>query len=569
MPTLNWIGKEAVVKHHKDVPFRLLEPVPELSRGAADSGNLIVQGDNLHALKALLPRYAGQVKCIYIDPPYNTGNEGWAYNDNVNSAEIRKWLGEVVGKEGETLDRHDRWLCMMYPRLVLLRQFLREDGAIFVSIDDNEVATLRLLMDEIFGAQNFVATVLWQKVYSPKNSARHLSEDHDYIVVYAAKADDWQPNLLPRTDEQNAAYKNPDKDLRGVWKTSDLSARNYYSAGTYSITCPSGRIIEAPPKGMYWRVSQEKFEELDRDNRIWWGKDGGAIPQIKRFLHEVKDGRVPQTMWFYQEVGHTQEAKKELLELVDFDTSGDVFITPKPTRLIQRILQIASDKDSLILDSFAGSGTTGHAVLKQNADDGGRRRFILVEMDEGIAQKVTRERVKRAAQGYTKSTLSPNPAGGQGEKVVEGLGGGFQFCRLSAEPLFDADGQIRSDVSFAQLAEFVWFAETGTGYTPSFRGDAVEPGIQSPKLDSRLRGNDGSGMSPLLGVHEGRAIYLLYNGILKDKSVAGGNVLTGPVFDLLPKFSGPKVIYAAANRMGARAAREHITFKQTPYALAV
>lgn len=284
MPTLNWIGKDAVVRHHKDVPFRLLEPVPELSCGeahGADSGNLIVQGDNLHALKALLPRYAGQVKCIYIDPPYNTGNEGWAYNDNVNSPEIRRWLGEVVGKEGETLDRHDRWLCMMYPRLVLLKQFLREDGAIFVSIDDNEVATLRLLMDEIFGAKNFVATVLWQKVYSPKNSARHLSEDHDYVVVYAAGADIWAPKLLPRTDEQNAAYKNPDRDPRGIWKTSDLSARNYYSEGTYAVTSPSGRVIEAPPKGRYWTISKDRFEELDRDNRIWWGKDGNAIPQTR------------------------------------------------------------------------------------------------------------------------------------------------------------------------------------------------------------------------------------------------------------------------------------------------
>ena len=210
------------------------------------------------------------------------------------------------------------------------------------------------------------------------------------------------------------------------------------------------------------------------------------------------------------------------------------FDTPKPTRLIQRILQIATDKDSIVLDSFAGSGTTGHAVLKQNAEDSGNRRFILVEMDEGIAQNVTRERVKRVAKGYTN-------AKGQ---TVEGLGGGFQFCRLSAEPLFDADGQIRSDVKFAQLAEFVWFAETGTGFT-------------------------GAADSPLLGVHEGRAIYLLYNGILKDKSVGGGNVLTGPVFDVLPKFAGPKVIYAAANRMGARAAREGITFKQTPYALEV
>jgi adenine-specific DNA-methyltransferase len=538
LPTLNWIGKDAVVRHHQDVPFRLLEAVPELSCGengkSGDSGNLIVQGDNLHALKALLPRYAGQVKCIYIDPPYNTGNEGWAYNDNVNSPEIRRWLGEVVGKEGETLDRHDRWLCMMYPRLVLLRQFLCEDGAIFVSIDDNEVATLRLLMDEIFGARNFIATVLWQKVYSPKNSARHFSEDHDYVVVYAAKGEIWKPNLLPRTEEQDAAYKNPDKDPRGVWKTSDLSARNYYSAGTYPITCPSGRVIESPPKGMYWRVSNERFEELNRDNRIWWGKDGSAIPQTKRFLHEVKDGRVPQTMWFYKEVGHTQEAKQELLQLVDFNTSDDVFITPKPTRLIQRILQIATDQDSLILDSFAGSGTTGHAVLKQNAEDGGNRRFILVEMDEGIARTVTAERVRRVATGYT-------TAKGQ---AVDGLGSGFQFCRLSADPLFTADGQIRPDVTFAQLAEFVWFAETGTGYA-------------------------GQADSPLLGEYEGRAIYLLYNGILGDSSVGGGNVLTGPVFDVLPKFDGPKVIYAAANRLGARAAREGISFRQTPYALDV
>ena len=543
MPTLNWIGKEAVVKHHKEVPFRLLEPVPELScekvgagstaNCAAASGNLIVQGDNLHALKALLPRYAGQVKCIYIDPPYNTGNEGWAYNDNVNSPEIRKWLGAVVGKEGETLDRHDRWLSMMYPRLVLLRQFLREDGAIFVSIDDNEVATLRLLMDEIFGAKNFVATVLWQKIFSPKNSARHLSEDHDYIVVYASNADKWKPNLLPRGDDAKARYKD-DGDPRGPWTSGDLQARNYYSEGTYPVTCPSGRVIPGPGKGMYWRVSKANFDRLNQEGRIWWGESGNNMPRLKRYLSDVKDGVVPQTMWFYKDVGHTQEAKKELLELVDFNTSDDVFITPKPTRLIQRILQIATDKDSIVLDSFAGSGTTGHAVLKQNIEDGGNRRFIQVEMLPEVASTITAGRAKRAITGYTN-------AKGQ---TVEGLGSGFQFCRLSADPLFDADGQIRSDVKFAQLAEFVWFAETGTGFT-------------------------GTADSPLLGVHEGRAIYLLYNGILKDKSVGGGNVLTGPVFDVLPKFAGPKVIYAAANRMGSRAAREGITFKQTPYALEV
>ncbi len=534
MPTLNWIGKEAVVRHHKQVPFRLLEPVPELSCGAADSGNLIVQGDNLHALKALLPRYAGQVKCIYIDPPYNTGNEGWAYNDNVNSPEIRKWLGETVGKEGETLDRHDRWLCMMYPRLVLLKQFLREDGVIFVSIDDNEVATLRLLMDEVFGAANFITTILWQKIFSPKNSARHFSEDHDYVVLYAKDAGGWQPALLPRSEDAVARYKNPDGDSRGAWTSGDLQARNYYSEGTYPVTCPSGRIISGPGKGMYWRVSKSNFDRLDQEGRIWWGESGNNMPRLKRYLSDVKDGVVPQTMWFYKDVGHTQEAKKELLEVVEFDSSDDVFITPKPTRLIQRILQIATDKDSLILDSFAGSGTTAHAVLKQNAEDGGNRRFILVEMDDQIARKVTAERVRRVAGGYTNA---------KGE-AVPGLGGGFQFCRLSAEPLFAPDGQIRPDVSYAQLAEFVWFAETGAGYAGAMDG-------------------------PLLGVHEGRAIYLLYNGILKDRSIGGGNVLTGPVFDVLPKFAGPKVIYAGANRMGGRAAREGVTFKQTPYALEV
>ncbi len=534
MPTLSWIGKDAVIKHHKDVPFRLLEPVPELSCGTADSGNLIVQGDNLHALKALLPRYAGQVKCIYIDPPYNTGNESWVYNDNVNSPEIRRWLGEVVGKEGETLDRHDRWLSMMYPRLVLLRQFLREDGAIFVSIDDNEVATLRLLMDEIFGSKNFIATILWQKIFSPKNSARHLSEDHDYIVVYAFKADIWMPRLLPRSEDATARYKNPDGDSRGPWASGDLQARNYYSEGTYPITCPSGRVIPGPGKGMYWRVSKLNFERLDQEGRIWWGESGNNMPRLKRYLSDVKDGIVPQTMWFHKDVGHTQEAKKELLELVDFNTSDDVFITPKPTRLIQRILQIATDEDSLILDSFAGSGTTGHAVLKQNAEDGGSRQFIMVEMDEGIARNVTAERMKRVTTGYS------NPKG----TVVEGLGGGFQYCRLSAEPLFDADGQIRPDVTFAQLADLVWFVETGSGYM-------------------------GAAESPLLGIYEGRGIYLLYNGILGDRSISGGNMLTGAVLDALPEHVGPKVIYAAANRLGARAAREGIVFKQTPYALDV
>lgn len=296
----------------------------------------------------------------------------------------------------------------------------------------------------------------------------------------------------------------------------------------YPIWQPNTAEEVWPKKTRVWAMSREVHERNEAENRIWWGSKGtNSVPALKNFLSEIQQGMMPVSLLKHEVAGHTDEAAKELRELVPW-----IKFTPKPSRLIQHLLTIATDKDSLILDSFAGSGTTAHAVLKQNAEDGGKRRFILVEMDENIAENVTRERVKRVAEGYTN-------AKGQ---TVAGLGGGFQFCRLSAEPLFDADGQIRSDVTFSQLAEFVWFAETGTGYT-------------------------GTADSPLLGVHEGRAIYLLYNGILKDKSVGGGNVLTGPVFEVLPKFAGPKVIYAAANRMGSRAAREGIAFKQTPYAL--
>jgi site-specific DNA-methyltransferase (adenine-specific)/adenine-specific DNA-methyltransferase len=557
MPTLNWIGKEAVVNHHLHVPFHLLKDVPELACGVPGNGNLIVQGDNLVALKALLPYYAGQVKCIYIDPPYNTGNEGWVYNDNVNSPLMREWLGKTVGKEGETLDRHDRWLCMMYPRLALLRQFLREDGAIFISLDDNEIHALRYMMDEIFGSTNFITTILWQKVYSPKNSARHFSEDHDYVVVYAKNAEVWRPNLVPRNAGQDSAYKNRDKDPRGPWKTGDLSARNHYSLGTYEIVGPTGRVISGPPTGMYWRVSKEKFESLDRDNRIWWGKDGTSIPQIKRFLSEVKQGVVPQTMWFYGDVGHTQEAKKELVEVMDFPDSESVFITPKPTRLIERILQIASTPGDLVLDSFSGSGTTGHAVLKlnQTSPDQDARHFILVEIEPTGARDVTAERVRRVSDGYTNT---------KGEQV-EGLGGGFRFCELG-EPLFDEDGKIRDAVRFADLSRHVWFTETGEPL-------AEQPLPRLPLTGEELSssppvkgGLGGVALSPLLGVHHGTAIYLLYNGILGDKSASGGNVLTRAVLAQLPVFDGPKVIYCSGCLLGRdRLQSERIIVRQTPY----
>ncbi len=536
MPSLNWIGKDAVVKHHKDVPFRLLEPVPSLSCGDASSGNLIVQGDNLHALKALLPRYAGQVKCIYIDPPYNTGNEGWAYNDNVNSPEIRKWLGAVVGKEGETLDRHDRWLCMMYPRLVLLRQFLREDGIIFVSIDDNEVATLRLLMDEIFGETNFLASIAWEKRYTRSNNAKLFYSLKDYIICFRRS-----PALAsikePRNEKADGNYANPDNDSRGAWMTSSYvnpATKEKRPNLVYELRNPTTNELISHPTHA-WKYAKEEHLRHVEESRLWWGKSNDArFPRLKLFLNEQIKGLVPVDLWSHQETGTTDDGGNEVKDVF----GSAAFDTPKPTRLIQRLLRLATDKDSLILDSFAGSGTTGHAVLKQNAEDGGTRKFILVEMDTHIANNVTAERVKRVSHGYTNA---------KGE-VVPGIspaGGGFQFCTLSADPLFTPQGQIREDVIFSQLAEFVWFAETGTGYC-------------------------GTADSPLLGEHEGRAIYLLYNGILKDKSLGGGNVLTGAVFNILPPFDGPKIIYAAACRLGApRLQREQIVFKQTPYALEV
>ena len=507
MPTLNWIGKEAVVNHHHQVPFHLLKDVPDLACGEPGDGNLIVQGDNLVALKALLPYYAGQVKCIYIDPPYNTGNENWVYNDNVNSPVIREWLGKVVGKEDETLDRHDRWLCMMYPRLALLRQFLREDGAIFISLDDNEIQALRYVMDEIFGEQNFVTTIIWEKNYAPKASAKYLSQNHDYVVLYAKHKSRWSRNLIPRSEKQDKAYKNPDNDPRGLWRPNNLAARNAYSLGIYSLICPSGRVIEGPPKGSYWRVSKEKFELLDKDGRIWWGKDGNNVPAPKIFLSEVKQGVVPMTIWTYEEAGHTQDAKKELIEALP--EASEVFTTPKPPKLIERVVQLTAGPGDIILDSFAGSGTTGHAVLKLNKTDGGNRRFILVEVEPKIAREITAERVRRVAEGYKNA---------KGEKV-EGLGGGFRYCELG-EPLFDESGKIREIVSFSDLARHVYFTETG-----------------EPLPRERVT------KSPFIGDCRGVGIYLLFNGILGDKSAQGGNVLTRSVLAKLPRFDGQKVIY--------------------------
>ena len=284
MPTLHWLTRDEDIGVAGRAPYRLLEEAPGLSAGAADAEGMLIQDDNLEGLKALLPFHAGGVKCVCIDPPYNTRAAFEHFDDNLE---------------------HARWLAMMWPRLELLRDLLAEDGSIWVSIDDREGHYLKVIMDEIFGRKNFVDTVIWRKNFSPKSSARHFSSDHDYILVFSKNLDEFQPNLMPRTERHNKAYKNPDNDLRGPWSSSDVSARNFYSHGRYSVTTPGGRIIEGPPAGMYWRVSEEKFWNMHRDGRIWWGKKGNTIPRIKRFLSEVKQGIVPQTLWGYEDVGHT------------------------------------------------------------------------------------------------------------------------------------------------------------------------------------------------------------------------------------------------------------------------
>lgn len=534
MPTLNWIGKDVVATHHRQVPFHLLRDVGELACGEPGSGNLIIEGDNLLALKALLPYYAGQVKCIYIDPPYNTGNEGWVYNDSVNSPVIREWLGKVVGKEGETLDRHDRWLCMMYPRLELLKRFLSPDGSIWVSMDDSEIGLLRLLMDEIFGRQRFVACNVWQKRYSRENREA-IGDVHEYLLVYAMNPNLFKEarNLVPLTDDQAKIYKNPNADPRGRWRGIPMTAQGYRPNQMYEITTPAG-TVHRPPEGRCWSMIEPEFQKLLETGRIYFGRGNTAQPSVIRYLDEV-EGFVPWTWWPHEEVGHTDEAKKEIQALFGTQTAFD---TPKPTRLLERVLQIATRPGDLVLDSFAGSGTTGHAAVKLNAasPDAAARRFILVEMEADIAREVTAERIRRVAAGYEKAK------GG----TVAGIGGSFRFCAIG-ESLFDEAGTIRETVSFSDLARYVYFAETG-----------------EPLPRERVK------KSPLLGQCRGVGIYLLYNGILGDRSVGGGNVLTRAVLATLPPSAGQKVIYCAGCRLGReRLQAEGIVIRQFPYEIRV
>ncbi|MBK6984194.1 MAG: site-specific DNA-methyltransferase [Bacteroidetes bacterium] len=438
MPTLHWIGKEKVINHHLDVPYRVLDHQYTFN-GEQERGNKIIHGDNLEALKALLPEYEGKIKCIYIDPPYNTGNENWVYNDNVNDPKIKKWLGQVVGKEAEDLTRHDKWLCMMYPRLKLLHKLLAEDGAIFISIDDNEQANLKLVCDEIFGGGNFLNNIIWQKKYTQSNDAKYLSDTHDFILCYAKKKPLLQIGLFPRNDKQLGAYTNPDNDINGPWKATPLTVKSPSDAYIYEIETPSGRKI-SPPVGRSWMYSKERFLQDIRNGCVWFGNKGDNVPAKKSYLSEVKQGVTPKTIWLYDEAGHNHEANQQIKDILPSHS----FDSPKPTRLVELILKVAkANENSIILDSFAGSGTTAHAVLNLNKQDGGNRKFICIEMED-YAETITAERVKRVINGY-------------GDK--EGTGGSFDYYELGPA-LFNGDNEINELVGVEKLRQYMYYTET-------------------------------------------------------------------------------------------------------------
>ena len=573
MPTLNWIGKDKVVNHHLDVPFRTLEKQYTFAPNSGDDdGNMIIHGDNLDALKALLPMYEGRVKCIYIDPPYNTGNEKWVYNDNVNDPHIKAWLGKVVGAEGEDLSRHDKWLCMMYPRLKLLQKLMAEDGVIFISIDDNELYNLKAICDEIFGSNSFVANVIWQKTYSPRNDALGIPYETDNILVYS-KTSRWFPNKLERTAAMDERHDSPDNDPI-PWQSGDVSAAGAadHQGMVYAIQQPITGKLLYPASGRHWK--DEQTVVLQRMNK--WAKyelrniddasvradlcgistesvrqdvmavmlaqpleeaavqataryEEGTWPEYYftskgkggiRFKNHIKQdvGKSATNLWFYGDVGHTDEAKKELKGIF----SGVAPIeTPKPRRLIERILHIAADSNAIILDSFAGSGTTAHAVLNMNKQDGGNRKFILVEMGD-YAENITAERVRRVINGY-----------GEGNKAVEGTGGGFSFYELGDALLIN--GMLNPNAAEEKIRAYVYYTETRC---------ALPTASENEKY--------------LLGVHENHAYYFYYEA---DRMTT----LNRAFLQTIQTRAEGYLIYADSNTLSAEdMARFHITFRKIP-----
>jgi len=515
MPILQWLTRDQDLTAADRVPYRLLEEVGELSVPASgpapgpEGDNLLVQGDNLEALRALLPLHAGRVKCIYIDPPYNTGSAFEHYDDSLE---------------------HAKWLAMMVPRLQLLREFLSEDGSIWVSIDDREGHYLKVVMDEVFGRRNFIANVVWQKKYARQNDALGLSDNHDHIILYAKRDGGFAPNKLPRTAQQMKGYKCPDNDPRGLWQsvvyTCNKSAEerpNLY----YPIPHPRTGEDVWPNRNRVWAYERSTTEKNIREKRLWWGSDLELEkPRLKSFLSEVKQGIVPDTIWLRDEAGDNQDARREIRGVL-----GQVdFSTPKPERLIQRILQIATNPGDLVLDSFLGSGTTAAVAHKMG------RRWIGVEMGDH-ARSHCALRLRKVIEGEQ---------GGVSKDVGWQGGGGFRFCTLGPT-VFDGAGRINPEIRFADLARHLWFTE--------FRVPMGAPAA-----------------GPFLGAHDGRGLALLYNGILRDRTPGGGNVLTHAVLRLVREgaqaagWAGPITVYGAANRLSERTLEAAgVSFRQTPY----
>lgn len=502
MPSLSWLHKQHAEQAAVKVPHHLL--TVQSVHGDAASENLLIQGDNLLALKALLPMYRGRVKCIFIDPPYNTQSAFEHYNDRLE---------------------HSLWLSMMLPRLHLLRELLSEDGSIWVTIDDNEAHYLKVMMDEVFGRKNFIGNIVWHKKYSPQNDDKGVTAAHDHVLAFAKNISSVAISLLPRSEEMNARYANPDDDPRGVWKSGDLTSKTKAKGHSYPIVGPNG-VVHYPSPGRQWAPSLESFERWHAEGRIWFGKNGTNRPSLKQYLTEVQDGIVPLSIWFRDEVGDNQEAKKEVTVL----NREDIFDTPKPERLLQRVLVLATKEHDLVLDSFLGSGTTAAVAHKMG------RRYIGIEMGDH-AQTHCLPRLEKVIDGEQ---------GGISKAVNWQGGGGFKFLTLG-NAIFDELGRIDSSVQFADLAAFVWQQETGT--------------------------SSGANRftSPCLGEYNGVQYFLLFNGILGDKRPASGNVLTYEVWDALVRiypFDGPRVVFGEAVKLPPTIrTRERVMFKKIPYTL--
>ncbi len=552
MPTLHWIGKDKVVSHHQEVPYRVLEhrygftaekgeQTEPTNTATAAGGNKIIHGDNLEALKSLLPEYEGKIKCIYIDPPYNTGEEKWVYNDNVNHPKIKKWLGEVVGKDGEDLSRHDKWLCMMYPRIKLLSRLLHEKGVIFISIDDNEYSNLKLLCDEIFGVRRYIGSFIWKRRLSSQLSQNNVSIDHDYVLCYSRVN-----NFVFRgIDKDYANYKNPDNDPNGPWTLGDLTVgmtKDQRPNQFYDLIDPQTNKVYPPNPSRVWSYIPESMKVRIKEGRVYFPEDTSKRPMTKRYLKDLKSPINPISTWIEGNKTKNTDPQKEILKS-GLNTEGTKFIQQifdaklfdysKPVSLIESLIKQVAGKDSIILDSFAGSGTTAHAVLNLNERDGGNRKFILVEMED-YANDITAERVKRVTKGY-----------GSGSKAVAGTGGAFDFYELGL-PLFDENQNLNEEVGLLKIRENIWYSET--------RLSIYDDGFEVDDLAFKNH-------QYYLGEKDGTVYYFIYE---KDKSTT----LDFDVLELI-KIKGEQYIIYADNCLLPKEfmVMRNIIFKKIPRAI--